>query len=50
MILIGQEILFSDEGVDTFETKMERFGEKIENEIETRAATLCNVVVKIDEL
>lgn len=57
MVAIGQELLFSDEGVDSFETKMESFGEKIENEIEVRgkeiekrAAKLCSVVAKIDGL
>lgn len=57
MIALGQELLFSSEGVDSFETKMEVFGQKIETEmeargieIEKRAASLCSAVVKIDQL
>lgn len=57
MIAIGQELLFSDEGSDSFETKIERFGKKIEREIkmsekeiENNVVKLCRVVTKIDTL
>jgi len=56
MIALGQQ-LFSENGGETFETKMEKFGELLEAEIETRgrgieksASSLCEALVDIDRL
>jgi len=57
MIAVGQQMLFSGGDTDTFETRMESFGEKIEHEmesrgeeIEKRGEALCQSVVAIDAL
>lgn len=57
MIALGQELLFSNEGGASFEAKMEKFGEKIETEmeargmeIEKRAVSVCSAIFKIDKL
>jgi len=57
MIAVGQQMLFSGGDMDTFETKMENFGDKIEKEmesrgeeIEKRGEALCQSVVAIDDL
>ncbi|NQZ22897.1 MAG: YggN family protein [Colwellia sp.] len=57
MIAVGQQMLFSGGDSDTFETRMENFGEKIEHEmeargeqIEKRGEALCQSVVAIDAL
>ena len=57
MIAVGQQMLFSGGDMDTFETRMENFGEKIEHEmesrgeeIERRGEALCQSVVAIDIL
>ncbi|WP_281560069.1 DUF2884 family protein [Thalassomonas sp. RHCl1] len=56
LIAVGQQMLFSGD-TGAFETKMENFGDKIENEMEARGAELeskgeqiCLSVVKIDSL
>jgi hypothetical protein len=57
LIAVGQEVLFSGDGVDGFEARMENFGEQIEHEMEARgeamekrADALCSSVVAIDAL
>jgi hypothetical protein len=57
LIAVGQQMLFSGGDMDTFETRMEDFGEKIEREmesrgeeIEKRGEALCQSVVEIDSL
>lgn len=57
MIAVGQEFLFSGGNMDAFETKMERFGEQIEYEVEVRgkniekqAYGLCDALIKIDRI
>ena len=57
LIAVGQELLFAGGSVDALETRMEKFGEQIESEMETRAEAieiradeLCNSIVKIDQL
>lgn len=57
MIAVGQELLFSGGDMDTFETKMERFGEQIELEMETRSEgiakrgdALCQSIITIDAM
>jgi len=57
MIAIGQELLFSEEGVESFEAKMERFGNKIATEMEIRASkvesnaqALCFAITNIDNI
>jgi hypothetical protein len=57
LIALGQEMLFSDSADNTFETRMESFGENIANEMEARAdkielkaEQLCVSVHKIDQL
>ena len=56
LVAVGKELMFSGD-TDAFETKMEAFGENIENEMEARAEkievkaqSLCLSVVEIDEL
>jgi len=56
LIAVGQQ-LFSENGGETFESKMKKFGELLEAEIETRgreienlASSLCEAVVDIDHL
>jgi hypothetical protein len=55
MVAIGTQLIFSDEGVDDFEQKMERFGEQIEQKVEyqaealeDRAEELCATLAKVD--
>jgi len=57
MIAVGQQMLFSGGDGDAFETRMEKFGEKIEHEmesrgekIEKRGEALCQSVLAIDIL
>jgi hypothetical protein len=57
LIAVGQQILFSGGDMDTFEARMENFGERIEREmesrgeeIEKRGEALCQSVVEIDAL
>jgi hypothetical protein len=59
LIAMGQKMLLSDDNSDgnTFETKMESFGERMENEMEARAEkieykadALCLAAVDIDRL
>lgn len=57
MVAVGQQMLLSGGNTNTFETKMEAFGEKIEQEIEHRAKQIevkandiCLSVVNIDQL
>jgi len=57
LIAVGQELLMSGGNVDTLETRMEDFGERIEAEMESRAEVieakahqLCNSVQEIDQL
>ena len=57
LIAVGQEMLFSGGDIGTFETKMEKFGEQIERDIEERAESLekrgddvCQMINKIDDL
>ncbi|TWX56335.1 DUF2884 family protein [Colwellia hornerae] len=57
MIAVGQEMLFSGGDMDAFETRMEDFGEKMENVMESRgeqiqksSEALCQSVVDIDAL
>ncbi|NQY62823.1 MAG: YggN family protein [Alteromonadaceae bacterium] len=57
LIAVGQELLFSGGDMDSFETRMESFGEQIEYEMETRseaieakAEALCHSIAKIDHL
>jgi len=57
LVALGQEMLFSDGNTDTFETRMESFGDDIATEMESRAEKievkaeqLCLAVQKIDGL
>jgi hypothetical protein len=57
LIALGQEIMFSSDDTDAFETRMESFGENIEQEMELRAKEiernadkLCLAAVEIDQL
>jgi len=57
LIAVGQEMLFSGGDMDALETRMENFGERIENEMEARGEdlgkrgeALCHSVLKIDAL
>jgi len=57
LIAVGQEMLFSGGDMGAFETRMENFGDRIENEmesrgqaIEKRGEALCLSVYKIDQL
>lgn len=57
MIAVGQEMLFSGGNMDAFETRMEKFGQQIEHEMEFRGESLkkrgealCESVVTIDEM
>jgi hypothetical protein len=57
LIAVGQQMLFSGGDMDTFEARMENFGERIEREmesrgeeIEKRGEALCQSVVEIDTL
>lgn len=57
LIAVGQELLMSGGSVDALETRMETFGERIEQEMESRAEVieakahgLCNSVHEIDQL
>ncbi|MEW6991047.1 DUF2884 family protein [Colwelliaceae bacterium 6441] len=57
LIAVGQEMLFSGGDMDAFETRMENFGEQIEQDIELRAEKLekrgeelCYAVYNIDNL
>ncbi len=57
LVAVGQEMLFSNGDTDAFETRMENFGETIENEmegraekIELKAEKLCLSIVEIDHL
>lgn len=55
LVALGQEMMFSGGDTDAFETRMERFGENIEHEMELRAEkieqkadSLCLAAVEID--
>jgi hypothetical protein len=57
LVAIGQEMLTSGGDMKAFEAKMEKFGERIENEMELKASTLeteadslCKSVAQIDNL
>lgn len=57
LIAVGQEMLFSGGDIDSFETRMEDFGQQIEHEMESRGEeleergeALCKSVLKIDKL
>jgi hypothetical protein len=57
MIAVGQQMLFSGGDMNAFESRMEDFGEKMENEMESRgeqikksSEVLCQSVVDIDAL
>lgn len=57
MIALGQELLFSGGNMESFETRMEDFGQQIELQMEERAMALeekgdqlCRSIVAIDEL
>ncbi|PCH95571.1 MAG: hypothetical protein COB83_08175 [Gammaproteobacteria bacterium] len=57
LVALGQEMMFSDGDTDAFETRMETFGENIENEMELRAEKIegkadkmCLALVEIDQL
>jgi hypothetical protein len=57
LISIGTEILFSGGDMDAFESKMERFGQDIEqrvefqsSELEARADSLCMSLVSVDQI
>ncbi len=57
MIAVGQEMLFSGGNMDAFETRMETFGQQIEQEMEARGEglemrgeALCQSVIAIDEM
>ena len=57
LIAVGQEMLFAGGNMDTFETRMENFGQKIEHEMEARgeqiemsAEALCHSAIAIDGL
>jgi len=57
LVALGQEMMFSGGDTDAFETRMENFGENIENEMELRAGKierkadkLCLAAVEIDKL
>jgi len=57
LVAVGQQMLFSGGDMDSFETRMEAFGEKIEHDMESRAEVieekaeeLCHAVIKIDKL
>jgi len=57
LIAVGQEMLFSGGDMDTFETRMESFGDQIEHEMESRGEdlekrgeALCHSVIEIDAL
>jgi len=57
LIALGQEILFSGGDMDALETRMENFGEQIEDEMESRGEdlekrgeALCHSILAIDTL
>lgn len=57
MIAVGQEILFAGGNMDAFETRMEKFGEQIEYEMESRGEelekrgnALCQSAIEIDNI
>lgn len=57
LIAVGQEMLFSGGDIDSFETKMENFGQQIEHEMESRGKelehkgeALCQSILAIDKL
>jgi len=57
MIAVGQEMLLAGGNMDAFQTKMENFGQKIGHEmeprgeqLEIRAASLCQSAIAIDAL
>ena len=57
LIAIGQELLFSDGEVNTIETRMEAFGDKIEHEmkergerLEKRSEILCQSAIAINQM
>ena len=57
LVALGQEMMFSNGDSNAFETRMENFGESIENEMESRAEkiehkanSLCLAAVEIDKL
>ena len=57
LVALGQEMMFSGGDSDAFETRMENFGESIEQKmelgaekIERKADSLCAAAVKIDQL
>jgi hypothetical protein len=57
LVAVGQELLFSGGNMDTFETRMQDFGHKIEFEMESRAEKIeqgadkiCLSIVNIDKL
>jgi len=57
LVALGQEMMFSGGDTDSFETRMESFGENIEHEMELRAEKieqkaerLCLGLVEIDEI
>ncbi len=57
LVALGQEMIFSGGDTDAFETRMESFGQSIEQKMELRAEqieqkadSLCLAVVEIDQL
>lgn len=57
MVAVGQQMIFSGGDSNAFEAKMEKFGDQIEHEmeskstlLETRANQLCESIVVIDQL
>lgn len=57
LIAVGQELLFAGGDMDAFEVKMEKFGEQIEDEMESRSEVLekrgdalCHSIYKIDSV
>lgn len=55
MVALGTEMMFGDGDMDAFEQKMERFGERIEHQVEAQADALedkadelCTVLAKAD--
>ncbi|XQW86046.1 DUF2884 family protein [Thalassotalea piscium] len=57
LIALGQEMLFAGGDTNAFETRMEKFGERVEHEmevrgkaIEKRGEALCTSIIKIDQM
>lgn len=57
LVALGQEMMFAGGDVDAFETRMENFGENIEQQMQVRAEkiehealALCQAITEIDQL